>query len=169
VADHRKALTRLLLSDHGLALEQMQRGYVYIPFDQRLCRLCENCIESPEHALLECRALSQLIRLREVFTQEICQQMPVFLSPQRPHSTLESLKLIIANRATISLVARYTYDVLQLYDDAFACFGIGTIFRNRRSSMGPYCVYLSIYLSIVIKCMSSLSKKTFLGGVKSLI
>jgi hypothetical protein len=116
VADHRKALTRLLLSDHGLALEQMRQGYVYIPCDQRLCRLCENFIESPEHALLECRASSQLITLCEVFTQEICQQMPVFLSPQRPHSTLESLKLIIANRATISLVARYTYDVLQLFD-----------------------------------------------------
>jgi hypothetical protein len=30
VADHRKALTRLLVSDHGLALEQMQQGYVLL-------------------------------------------------------------------------------------------------------------------------------------------
>ncbi|KAF8998486.1 hypothetical protein BDZ89DRAFT_1000036, partial [Hymenopellis radicata] len=57
VTKHRKALTRLLLSDPPLALEQLRRADRYHPFvprDERLCRLCGSSIESPEHAILLC-------------------------------------------------------------------------------------------------------------------
>lgn len=51
-ARHRIALTRLLLSDHDLALELLR--WEKIPEDQRLCRRCRTRVESPEHILFEC-------------------------------------------------------------------------------------------------------------------
>ncbi|KAF8987725.1 hypothetical protein BDZ89DRAFT_1202073, partial [Hymenopellis radicata] len=54
-ADHRKSMTRLLLSDHHLAVEQLRRAARYVPSlprDCRLCRFCQKAVETPEHAVL---------------------------------------------------------------------------------------------------------------------
>ncbi|KAF8994366.1 hypothetical protein BDZ89DRAFT_898168, partial [Hymenopellis radicata] len=82
VTKHRKALTRLLLSDHPLALEQLHqengrrqpyrfpdvrradRYHPFVPRDERLCRLCGSSIESPEHAILLCEGDPDLVALR---------------------------------------------------------------------------------------------------------
>ncbi|KAJ7028809.1 hypothetical protein C8F04DRAFT_902166, partial [Mycena alexandri] len=60
---HRKALTRLLLSSHGLALERLRWVELRRPrIDRnlRVCRFCKAEIESPEHAMLECDAQPDL-------------------------------------------------------------------------------------------------------------
>jgi hypothetical protein len=114
---HRKSLTRLLLSDHGLAVEQLRRIHgPHVPREQRLCRFCLNAVESPEHALLECTASHELVRLRNAFVQRMQVEMPVFLSGFAPQGALLCLKALIANRTTIALLAKYTHDVLQIFD-----------------------------------------------------
>lgn len=50
---HRKALTRLLLSDHRLALEELRRRG-RPPRHNRLCRFCPIQVEDPPHALFHC-------------------------------------------------------------------------------------------------------------------
>ncbi|KAF8872278.1 hypothetical protein BD779DRAFT_1452936, partial [Infundibulicybe gibba] len=62
-ADHRKALTRLVLSSHCLALERLRWTEHCRPSVEphlRWCRFCQIAIESPEHALLECTANADL-------------------------------------------------------------------------------------------------------------
>jgi hypothetical protein len=51
VADHRKALMRLLLSDHCLVVEQQRRGHTHVPRERRVCRFCNIYAETPEHAV----------------------------------------------------------------------------------------------------------------------
>jgi hypothetical protein len=114
---HRRALTRLLLSDHGLAIEQLRRTRgPYIPREHRLCRFCINSVESPEHALLECVASHKLVLLRNEFVEKMRVEMPVFGSVFAPPSTLVCLKVLIANRPTVSLLAKYVHDVLLIFD-----------------------------------------------------
>ncbi|TRM55765.1 hypothetical protein BD626DRAFT_279380 [Schizophyllum amplum] len=67
IAAHRKALTRLLVSDHILAVEQLRRADRYrlrVPREHRLCRLCGVAVEDEAHALLACEGSQELLALR---------------------------------------------------------------------------------------------------------
>ncbi|KAL1739187.1 hypothetical protein HDZ31DRAFT_49786 [Schizophyllum fasciatum] len=69
VPAHRKALTRVLLSDHGLAIEALRRPERYrravdVPSD-RVCRMCRAEIEDEVHVLLRCRGSLALLALRD--------------------------------------------------------------------------------------------------------
>ncbi|KAI5897156.1 uncharacterized protein SCHCODRAFT_01124747 [Schizophyllum commune H4-8] len=64
---HRKALTRLMLSEHPLAIEQLRRVSRYRPrFDRdlRICRLCRSAVEDEVHVLLHCDGDDDLVQLR---------------------------------------------------------------------------------------------------------
>ncbi|KAK0443103.1 uncharacterized protein EV420DRAFT_1576985 [Desarmillaria tabescens] len=55
VPAHRKALTRLFVSSHILAVEVLRWGERYrpkIPREWRLCRFCKIAVEDEVHALL---------------------------------------------------------------------------------------------------------------------
>ncbi|KAK6985081.1 hypothetical protein R3P38DRAFT_2575018, partial [Favolaschia claudopus] len=64
-ASHRRSITRLLLSQHPLAIERMrykQRYHrVLVPRDERVCRFGWRVVESVEHALLFCRGEVELV------------------------------------------------------------------------------------------------------------
>ncbi|TFY53889.1 hypothetical protein EVG20_g9927 [Dentipellis fragilis] len=70
IPDHRVALARLVFSDHALAAKRLCwqdtqcRG---IPLADRVCRFCHGAVETPVHALLECRHHAALVSLREAF------------------------------------------------------------------------------------------------------
>lgn len=60
---HRCALTRIITSDHVFALERLR--HQKIARQDRLCRMCEIVIESPEHVLFECPVqLARVTNLR---------------------------------------------------------------------------------------------------------
>ncbi|KAJ7456855.1 hypothetical protein B0H11DRAFT_2243748 [Mycena galericulata] len=64
---HRKALTRLLLSDHNLSVERLRypaRYRLAIPREERLCRFCRDGVEDEVHSLLECEGSSRLMEMR---------------------------------------------------------------------------------------------------------
>lgn len=50
MADHRRALTRMILSSHSLAVERRrwkERGKNIVPREWRRCRFCQDAIEDP--------------------------------------------------------------------------------------------------------------------------
>ncbi|KAJ7753051.1 armadillo-type protein [Mycena maculata] len=75
VPAHRKALTRLLLSDHNLSVERLRYPVRYrraIPREERLCRFCQVGVEDEVHALLDRIAHPPLSDLRERTSSLMC-------------------------------------------------------------------------------------------------
>ncbi|KAJ7103073.1 hypothetical protein B0H15DRAFT_974713, partial [Mycena belliarum] len=55
--NHRRALTRMILSGHSLAVERrrwQERGKPVVPRDWRLCCFCKTYVEDPPHAMFMC-------------------------------------------------------------------------------------------------------------------
>jgi hypothetical protein len=76
---HRIALTRLMLSDHGLAVERLrraERGRPPVPRERRVCRLCRDGVEDEIHAMLVCDGDVELTRLRGEFMAKTEQEVP---------------------------------------------------------------------------------------------
>ncbi|KAJ6483349.1 hypothetical protein C8R45DRAFT_830461 [Mycena sanguinolenta] len=109
---------QLLLSSHCLALERLRwvefRRPV-IPRDLRVCRFCKAEIESPEHALLECTAELQLVKMREDFLRRMRNGLPGLPRPNSM-SSARFFTHMISYRETISLVAKFAYEVTQLFE-----------------------------------------------------
>ncbi|KAJ7845715.1 hypothetical protein B0H14DRAFT_3682879, partial [Mycena olivaceomarginata] len=56
-ANHRRALTRLILSSHSLAVGRRrwkERGKIIVPREWRKCRFCQEAMEDPAHAIFVC-------------------------------------------------------------------------------------------------------------------
>ncbi|KAK0457408.1 uncharacterized protein EV420DRAFT_1309648 [Desarmillaria tabescens] len=70
VPAHRKALTRLFVSSHILAIEVLRWGERYrpkTPREWRLCRFCKIAVEDEAHALLRCTIASGPVELCHLF------------------------------------------------------------------------------------------------------
>ena len=120
VPNHRFAITKMLLSDHSLALERgrwAERDRPRIARNLRLCRFCTREIESPEHALFECTDSWALLDTRAEFLNMAYHLAPA-LQHARCSSSVELLHLFLANRTTTPLLAKLCYNVLQIYDAA---------------------------------------------------
>lgn len=71
---HRRTLTKLICSDHPLAIERL--WWLGIPRHTRFCRLCGLDVESPEHALFACPELQDsLLRRREDLSRSILNEL----------------------------------------------------------------------------------------------
>ncbi|KAJ7488948.1 hypothetical protein FB451DRAFT_955813, partial [Mycena latifolia] len=82
---------------------------------ERVCRLCKAEIESPEHALLECTAESELVQLRQDFFIRMRSDLPG-LPLENSMPTARFFTHMIAYRETISLVAKFAYEVTQFLE-----------------------------------------------------
>jgi hypothetical protein len=74
--DHRRALTRMVLSGHSLAVERRrwkERGKPMVPREWRKCRFCQESIEGPAHAMFVCDH-PELTQVREVFLKDLYQK-----------------------------------------------------------------------------------------------
>jgi hypothetical protein len=115
---HREALTSLLLSTHLLAVEILRyvdHAHQTVPRDERLCRFCKKEIETPEHALLTCVSSDALVDLRANFLARLFSEIPDLRVQMMVLSNTEFLKAIIFPRSTIALVAKYAYEVLEVF------------------------------------------------------
>lgn len=115
-AQHRKAITCLVLSNHALAIERLrwsEHRRPQIERAERKCRFCE-LAESPEHALLDCTSNATLIEIRTAAMNKI-----YGLAPHIPRigstDSVVVLRTMLAQRSTINILARYTHEVLTLY------------------------------------------------------
>jgi hypothetical protein len=116
--EHREALTSIMLFTHQLALEKLRHtdhAHPPVPRHERLCRFCTVRVESPEHALLECQASPVVLTLRNVFLEKLFHTVPKLQSKMVQLDSIGFLKAMIYERATIVLVGKYVYDVLQIF------------------------------------------------------
>lgn len=83
-ARHRKALTRVLVSQHPLAVERMRyktRAHrVIVPREQRLCRFGCDCVETVEHAMFFCAGPGELVDCRNNFLNVMMPVEPGLIS-----------------------------------------------------------------------------------------
>ncbi|KAG6886366.1 hypothetical protein C0992_004366 [Termitomyces sp. T32_za158] len=116
---HRKALTRLIASDHSLAIERLwhadQRRPHGVPRPQRLCRLCRGGVEDEAHALIGCNAL--LLRDCRLLFRTRLAQVNNYLAESWPtFQPYDLLLRIIASDSCTCIFARYVFDVFQIFD-----------------------------------------------------
>ncbi|GBE82390.1 hypothetical protein SCP_0407740 [Sparassis crispa] len=119
-AEHRKALTRLLVSDHALAVEQLrraERGRATVPREWRICRLCRHrdIIEDPVHALFECTSHPDLVSLRDTFLNTVFAERTNLRTAYNTLSRLAFTRELIAQEHSIALLAKFAHDVLQIF------------------------------------------------------
>ncbi|KAJ7029200.1 hypothetical protein C8F04DRAFT_1265265 [Mycena alexandri] len=115
-ADHRRALTRMVLSSHSLAVERRrwkERGKNIVPREWRLCRFCKQEVEDPAHAMFMCDHWP-LVQLREVFLTKLYTEVPdirgKFTDP------VGFFAGVLAQREITPVLAKLAFDVLKIYD-----------------------------------------------------
>ncbi|KAK0202586.1 hypothetical protein DFS33DRAFT_1262217, partial [Desarmillaria ectypa] len=107
-----------LLSNHLPALERMrwsEYGKPKVMRDHRKYRFCRTVIESPEHALLHCNGTANLIELRKEVWAELSGRIPSVLLLFDQVNDVCFLRQLIAERSTITLVAMFAYNALQIF------------------------------------------------------
>jgi hypothetical protein len=118
IAKHRKALTRLVLSNHCLSIETLRyptRCRVKIPREFRLCRFCVTSVETEAHAMLGCEANSELMDMREHFLKEVFALDPQLQLRFALTSEAGFMRDLLASCKAVARFARYVYDVLNLF------------------------------------------------------
>ncbi|KZV98504.1 hypothetical protein EXIGLDRAFT_606965 [Exidia glandulosa HHB12029] len=130
----RYSLTRLLLSDHRLAVETGR--WQGVEREKRKCRLCNNAVEEPLHALFRCTASDALLQIRARFWDECqttCGEAMTSLrliSSMRESVDARSARLrlelmspsdrifvILADSRLSSVFATFAHRVLTFFDD----------------------------------------------------
>ncbi|KAJ7018125.1 hypothetical protein C8F04DRAFT_1329431 [Mycena alexandri] len=117
-ASHIKRFTSVLLSTHRLALEVLRyvdHAHQPVPRAERLCRFCKTEVESPEHALITCESSTTVVQLRAIFLAKLFVDLPELRIQMVILSNTEFLKAIIYPRSTIPLVAKFAFDVLEVF------------------------------------------------------
>ncbi|KAJ6467074.1 hypothetical protein C8R47DRAFT_990571 [Mycena vitilis] len=117
-AEHRDALTSIMLSTHQLALEKLRytdHALQPVPRHERLCRFCMAMVETPEHALLECQASPTVLNLRNTFWEKFLRTVPKMQGKIVDLDLVEVLKALIYERATITLVGKFVHEVLEVF------------------------------------------------------
>ncbi|KAF8879436.1 hypothetical protein CPB84DRAFT_1817407 [Gymnopilus junonius] len=112
---HRKALTRVILSGHCLAVERLRWRQPAVPQEERKCRFCTSKVEKPEHALLECSSNSKVAKLQEQFIVDISDINEKLLNFNVVGYT-QGLKNLIASRDCIERTAEFAHEILSIYD-----------------------------------------------------
>ncbi|OCH92312.1 hypothetical protein OBBRIDRAFT_791423 [Obba rivulosa] len=116
VPQHRIALTRMLVSDHPLAVERLRWAKRYrppVPWHERLCRLCRDALDDSPHTMLECSAAADPVALRDVFWGKVGAEWARLRSAA--HDPAHALALLMARPSLHGLVAKLAYDALEVY------------------------------------------------------
>jgi hypothetical protein len=77
--------------------------------------MCKEEVETPERALISCNALDALNQLRSAFLTKLFLDAPFLQLRMVELTNIEFVKAMIYHRPTITLVAKYVYEVLQLF------------------------------------------------------
>ena len=114
---HRKVITCNLLSCHSQAVEKLRWHcpVIIIPRLERLCQFCKQKIETPEHALLDCKSNPELVNICEQFSADIIIIIADLLNIERFGQT-QCLKNLISSQDTVSRVSQLAHDVLEIFD-----------------------------------------------------
>jgi hypothetical protein len=114
--EHRKALTKMILSSHSLAIEcwrWKERGKKIVPRQWRLCRFCYIYVEDPAHAMFKCEH-AQITQIRQNFLDKLNIELPGFA--QQFPDALQLLHGLLPKREITPLLEKLAYDVLKIFD-----------------------------------------------------
>ena len=98
-----------------LAIERLRWRRPPIPRSERLCRFCKLKIESPEHALLDCKDNADLVNIRKCFRADIIKINADMLNTEK-YGLTQCLKNLISSQDTVSRVSQLAHDVLEVFD-----------------------------------------------------
>ncbi|KAJ3540891.1 hypothetical protein NMY22_g4120 [Coprinellus aureogranulatus] len=116
---HRKALTRVLVSNHKMAVEIWQYAKTPVPIENRVCRFgCDN-IESPEHIWLQCCRSPALVAARTEFQQALsglCTGEKAAALALLDGDVREQLRKLISMPKCVAEVAKYAYMIETILD-----------------------------------------------------
>ncbi|KAJ7138221.1 hypothetical protein C8R44DRAFT_728384 [Mycena epipterygia] len=116
-ANHRQALTRMILSCHSLAVEQRrwwERGRPIVPRAWRLCHFCKTCVEDAPHAMFICN-YPDLMTIREVFLRKLYADLPGLKGA--PTTPLGFFRDLLPRREITPLLRKLAYDVSKIFDE----------------------------------------------------
>lgn len=117
---HRRALTKLLLSDHCLALERLRWLRPKPPRHLCLSRLCMTGVESSEHTFFECSAQpDQLLNWQEAFMR--CLRAEFFLATVTASSSVWKVRTCITFPDWLDVFAHFAYDLWSYYESVLIC------------------------------------------------
>ena len=108
-AEHRTALTRLLLGDHCLAVVRLR--HLGVERARRLCRFGDHAVEDELHAFLLGEGSSDLTSRRAAFLDEINQ-----IHASNLTTPLQFMTRMLCSLDTIAMCAKYVYDILRIFD-----------------------------------------------------
>ncbi|KAJ7491596.1 hypothetical protein B0H11DRAFT_1718834, partial [Mycena galericulata] len=111
--DHRRALTRMILSGPSLTVERRrwkERGKSIVPREWRLCRFCSVYVEDPAHAMFVCQN-PDLLSILSVFLESIERMVPGVVN--RFPDALEKFKGFLAIREITPLLGKLAFDVIR--------------------------------------------------------
>lgn len=115
IPEHRIALTRMILSGHGLAMERMRWSERYrpvVPQEWRLCRLCTDGPEDAVHAMFVCEN-EKVAQLRKVFLTRVFTELP---SLRNKHTSGMALfRDLLTRRSLLDLFAKFAHNILQVF------------------------------------------------------
>jgi hypothetical protein len=118
-AHHRKALTRMLLSQHPLAVEKLRYPRRYhdepVPRELRKCRFLCDQVETVEHALFFCNGSEDLREKRRVFKLGVSTKVPEVLAIN-PWNATEVLRKLVFERETVCQLAKYVHRVFAIFE-----------------------------------------------------
>ncbi|KAK7684313.1 hypothetical protein QCA50_012637 [Cerrena zonata] len=114
---HRRALTRLLVGEHPIAIERLRRDN--IPREWRICRYCQRrgVVEDEAHILLECISSHALEDCRLQFISSMAGLLPLVTrrTPHREHR-LSLIIQALACKETLGHVAGFVADVFDILE-----------------------------------------------------
>ena len=111
--DHRKALTRLRISAHHLAIETGRYTHPKIPVENRICPLCPgNNIEDEYHFLLVCPCYAALRKSLIDNISENCINFNNLASPDK------FMYLLSAGIDIVKHNAKFVHDAFKLRENS---------------------------------------------------
>ena len=119
VPAHRKALTRLVTSCHGLAVNCLQWDSLRrrsIPREWRLCRFCHSEVEDECHAMLYCVASPALTEERGVFFSDAQQLLPGVRAAVLTLPPPDLLCFLLGEKRVAGVLAKCAFRVLRVFD-----------------------------------------------------
>jgi hypothetical protein len=115
---HRKALTRMLTSQHPLAVERLRYKKRYhkeiVPRGLRRCRFGCASVETVEHGMFFCEKSEKLNQLRTAFVLNTSAWVPDVLWITTSSATAV-LRTLVFNRDTVCQVAKFAHQVFAVF------------------------------------------------------
>ncbi|KAJ7348230.1 hypothetical protein DFH08DRAFT_698144 [Mycena albidolilacea] len=117
---HQKAITRLLVSQHPLAVECLRYKKRYhkeiVPRNLRRCRFGCASVETVEHAMFFCDQTDELIQWCTTFVLAMSAQLPEILVVSTATATAV-LRSLVFNRDAVCQVAKFAHYVFGVFAD----------------------------------------------------